>query len=325
MLYLYEKMHMNRQNDYIENTLLQMGGMNHTHSYRSLYGRIVAKRLLLQTLMGFIFQYLSIIYLVNTFPSLPMYPSLGLVFVMVYLFGNQSLWGLLLGEIVAYYLKETPPLFIFFNCLADVGCGWLGARLCQSVFSSDVMPLISMKEWVRFFKISALVSLMGSMVKTAPQLLQYKTITWNFFLYQVGIGLGFLNGVLVLFWFVVSWLSLLYSREKILFFNNMWNILGLVFFIIFCMLAMKQFELIYAIAAGAFISFFMAYYFGAAIASLLLYLVSFFYLAYFMVHQATFFSLLGSGFYFFLPLLLLVFIIVLFLIVYMESSANLSD
>lgn len=302
---------------YLTNELPRFISQNTNNNYLYSYRLTKIKRFLLQTIIIFIFQYSTIVNLTFSYPALPMYPPMGIAFIMFYLFGNNSVWGLLLGGGSAYFLKGLPAASICFNTFADIGCSWLGAFLCQAVFSSDVMEFIKIREWIKFFKITIGICLLSSLIRMMPILLHYKTIKHPdiLFYHYINVWLADLNAILVLFGFVISWLSLFYSRGNIT--NKALKKLPIIIaivFIIFSVLFMKRIELIYLIIFAMIGCLYLSYIYGNYIATGLLYIVSFIYLTYFIAHKQQYFLYVGVKLYMLTPMLILLFTVCVFYI-----------
>lgn len=250
------------------------------------YNWIRAKRFLLKTTVIFIFQYLTIINL--TFSSaLPMYPPMGIAFIMFYLLGNQAFFGLLLGEICAYFLKGLPFDFFFCYLTADIGCGWLGAFLCQTIFPSEMRMFSNWREWLSFIKVNAVITcLLSSFLRLTPLILTHK-INSKFLLIQwLNLWLADLNSVLIMTSFLLSWWSVLFNRVKISE-KEISKILVFVIlgFIVLSILFVKNALLIYLIITAMVLALHLAFRHGYLIATAMLYMISTIYLTFFMIHK----------------------------------------
>ena len=65
-----------------------------------------------------------------------MYPPTGIAFIMFYLLGSNAFPGIVLGGFCGYILKGMPIVSTMLYLTADMGCGYLGALLCQNIFST---------------------------------------------------------------------------------------------------------------------------------------------------------------------------------------------
>jgi len=209
---------MNSRSEYLKTEISKHVLASSHRAYLRTYNLIRVKRLLIQTLMIFAFQYFTIINLTFSFPALPMYPPIGIAFVMFYLLGNNSMVGLLLAGGCGYFLKGFSIESTLLYLTADIAGGYLGAFLCRGVFSQDLKPFANLKEGFQFLKINAFaVCLLSSLIRVLAIILNQKepihfqVLVFNF----IDLWLSDLNAVLVLSGFILSWIYVPFSREKI--------------------------------------------------------------------------------------------------------------
>lgn len=297
---------------YLETKINELISDQKIKNYWYIYNLKRLKRFSFQTLISFIFQYLTIIYLTFSYPALPMYPPIGVAFVLFYLFGNNSILGLLLGSL-AYLFKGFSTPMIFCYALADIGCGWLGAMLCLKVFSSDLMRVNSFKEWARFIKINMCLCLVSSLLRITGAVWEVSgPISFNIVFYYVDLWLADLNSIVIMFGFFVSWLYLMLSREqagvkkiaKI-------PVIAVISFVILAVIFMKKAGLIYLIIFAMLCSVYGSFVYGSFVAAALLYIVSIIYLTYFLAHKQAYLVNLGLPLYTTVPIFLFIYTVVM--------------
>ncbi len=277
------------------------------NKYWYSYNLTRMRRFLAQTLMIFVFQYMTIINLTFSYPALPMYPPIGIAFVMFTLLGNNALLGLLLGGLFGYLLKglaiETTVLYL----IADIGGGYIGSLLCQSVFSSDIRPFLNIHEGLKFLKINAFITcLISSLIRTGAVLLSYNVTFYD----CIDLWFSDLNAILILSGFLLSWSYTPFSREKISDKTiTITPIVGLIIFILISIFFMKKFELIYLITTIMMASIYFAYNYGYLIATALLFITSAIYLSHFIALKQQYVSYFGLELYTLIPLSLFIFTI----------------
>jgi hypothetical protein len=296
--------------------LIFLQNQQNNNKQQHIYNLIRIRRYLLHTIMIFSFQYLTTFNLSFSYLPLPFYPPIGIVFISFYLLGSNATLGLLLGSFLAYLLKGLPVISIFFYLIADVGCGCLGAVICQNIFSSDIRPFSNRQETYKFIKMNALItctlSSLARMVALIPTLLENK-VKFNFiFFTYVDLWLGDLNSILILSSFLLSWVYVPFSREKILTTHlrksvKILFIITLVALIGFSLALIKKYQLIYFYIIAMLLSLYISYFYGYLIATGLLFIIASLYLAYFIVHQYQFLIYLGIVLYTLVPAFLLLF------------------
>lgn len=230
------------------------------HKYWLAYNVLKTKRLLLQTLIVFIFQYLTLMNLTFSLPPLPMNPAIGLAFSFFYLIGKNAFPGLILGELCALALKGMSAGSILLYLSADIGLGSIAAFYCNAILSSDIRTFASQRESLHFLKTNALICLLTGFLRVwadflnlhtlqnlhnlqnlhhvqnlqIPHIIQAHAIQADAI--QAGSNISFisffnaipntlinyfdhfiadLNGILVLSVFLISWVSIPFTREKI--------------------------------------------------------------------------------------------------------------
>ncbi len=293
---------------YLINEIPNLIQENKNDKYLHSYNLIRIKRFLIQTTMIFIFQFMIIINLIFSYPPLPMYPPIGISFVMFYLFGNNAIFGLLLGGFGGYLLKglaiETTVLYL----IADLGCGYLGSVLCQNVFSSDIKPFLNLQNGFKFFRINALITcLISSLIRISAAI----SINLNITFYDyINLWLSDLNAILILSSFLLSWSYIPFSREKISD-QTITKIptITLGAFIMLSVFFMKKIELGYLIIAAMIIATYASKIYGYLIATLLLFIISTIFLSYFIAVKQQYVQNFGLELYTLIPATLLVFVI----------------
>lgn len=275
--------------------------------YAYYYAWIRLKRFLALNIMAFSFQYLCIYHLKSAYPIFPIYPAIGIAFAVIMILGANAMTGLILGEIVAYYLKGFSLTSLSLYSAADVLTVYFGAYFCRNIFQSDIPRLAGSKVWLRFFSASLFMASLSSMVRISAIILaETKMQAWkNLFYVYVDLWLADFNAIVLFYAFLMTWLSIYMSREKISVKKiTVFHIVSFIVFIVIAVLTMKKIALIYLLLTAMAVSFYFAYCYGIILATLLMYTISMLYLAYFMTHQVIFLKWLGIAGYTFVPVLL---------------------
>lgn len=241
----------------------------------AVYHLIRAKRFLFLTITIFFFQFL-INSKLSISSSMPLYLPMGIAFSLFYLFGNNAVLGILLGEACAYFIKGYPTELILVYLIADIGCGYLGALLCQNIFSSDIVRFTTWRECCKFVMINAFITCIIS------SSIRFIAIKKNF----LNLWLADLNSILIFSGFLIPWLSIPFSREKISHQNL--NKLTLVLFGVMSFLSivfLKKPEFIIIFALALLLAIYLSYCYGYFIATASLFVVAIIYSAYFLAHQ----------------------------------------
>lgn len=217
-----------------------MAKQSSASTYLHAYNFMRLKRFLTQTLFAFVFQYFTIMNFDFTLPSLPLYAPIGVAFILFYILGSNATLGLLLGCCFGYLLNGFTIESLLLYSLADMGGGYLSAYYCQRNFSQDINPFSNWKETVNFLKIDAflicvlsaffrgvafgLLSFSSSSLETLP------SYDLSFYaIYFFDFWLADLNAILVISAFVLSWVTVPQSREKI--FRSPYLMVTLVLFV----------------------------------------------------------------------------------------------
>lgn len=296
----------------LKNELAKYVSPGSKNNYLMAWNRIRAKRFAGQFLIVFICQYIAIMQVIFSLPVPPMYPPMGVAFVMLYLFGGSSIIPLLCVGSVAYFLKGFSGIFVFFYLIADVGVCYFGVSLCQNSFSTDNPRAVNLKEWLEFITINlCITSFLSSLVRMIPVLLTQGTsmtcvtLFYNF----VDLWLADLNAILVLFGFSITWLYLAYSRGSIFLNEKMEKIpmLAVLVCIILSALYLKQIEFFYLITMSMILSIYLSYKHGIIMATGLLYFISFLYFAHFMIGKQAFMQRYGIELYTSIPIVLFIY------------------
>jgi len=240
-----------------------------------------------------------------------MYPPMGIAFVMFYLFGMNAFPGIMLGGFCGYLLKGMPIISTFLYLTADVGCGYLGALLCQNIFSTDIRMLLNFRERIKFIKMNAFITcLFSSLIRTFSFIWIYKDgkdISTIFFTY-INLWLADLNAVLILSSFLLSWVYVPFSREKILKKSiNKVETLLFIILIVFLILFMKNDWAIYLMIIVMLLSIYLSAIYGYLVGTALLFIIASLYLGYFMGIQYRHFLYFDIRLYIVVPLILLLY------------------
>jgi len=297
------------QQAYLKNKLSQLGLRPRFYQYWFSYQWIKIKNLLIQTMIIFIFQYLTTVNLPFSYPGLAMYPPMGIAFVMFYLLGKNAFPGIILGGFCGYLLKGMPMVSTLLYLMADIGCGYLGARLCQNIFSTDIRILLNLREGIQFFKTNALITcLFSGFTRTFSFILSCKEsqdIGTVFFTY-INLWFADLNAILILFSFLLSWVYVPFSRERISKKSiHKIEIFLLIALVVFLMLFMKNDGTIYVMIVSMLLSLYWSQAYGHLVATALLFIIANLYLGYFMGIQYRHSLYFDIQFYIFSPIILL--------------------
>ena len=299
-----------------------LGKLNLGYKYLYSYNLMRIRRFLIQTIMIFVFQFMTIINLTFSDPILPMYPPIGIAFVMFYLFGNNALFGLLLGGFCAYFLKGLAIKIIVLYLMADIVGGYMGSILCRNIFSSDIKPFAKKQEVFKFFKINALITCLisGLLRVSAVVLLNHNIVIYD----CINLWLADLNAILILASFLLSWSYVSFSREKLSEQTiTIVPIIMLVMFIIFSMLFMQKVELGYLIIVAMIASIYFAHVYGYLVATALLFIISAIFLSYFIAVGQQYVGYFGLKLYTLVPVFLFIFTIcILYIGHFCQRSKN---
>lgn len=301
-----------RNKDFLKNELGKFVSSDSKNTFLQAWNRIRAKRFAGQFIIVFICQYIAIMQVSFTLPAAPMYPPMGVAFVMLYLFGESSIIALVSVGTIAYLLKGFSNVFVLFYLLADVGACFAGVLLCQNSFATDNPRSDNLGEWLGFIATNLCVtSIISSLLRMIPLLLTKGVdMTFGFIFYNfMDLWLADLNAILVLSGFAITWLYLAYSRGSILFNEKMEKIpvFSVLVCIICSILFLKQIEFYYFIALSMALSLYLSYRYGIIMATALLYLISFLYFAHFMIGKQLFLKSYGIAFYTLVPIILFVY------------------
>lgn len=246
-------------------------------SHFSHYQFLRFKRFILLTIMIFAFEFLTTHNIKFLWPALPLYPSIGINYVLFYLFGPNAFLGLLLGEGLAYALNGFSPKLIIIYLIADLGFSSLASFLTHTLFSSDIKPFIKKKELIDFVLIIGIISLCSSALKFFG--LKDSILDPTIFLFW----LSDFNAICILSFFIFSWVYVAFSRETIidskLPYPTMYFVLTLnVLLLIFSLFFINNLNIFYIILVCMGISSYISYSFGYLLGSLFLFLTSLIYL-----------------------------------------------
>lgn len=282
------------------------------NNYLRTWNNTRAKRFAGQFIIVFICQYIAIMQVFFSLPSAPMYPPMGVAFVILYLFGGSASIALLCVGCCAYFLKGFSAITIFFYLIADVGVGYFGVWLCQNSFASDNPWSANPGEWFGFITINlCITSLISSVIRMIPIFLNTTpamTLASMFYTY-ITFWLADLNAILVLFGFSITWLYLAYSRGAIVPEGKVGKIpfLAVLICIILSALFMNRFQFNYFIAMSMLLSMYLSFKYRIIIATALLYFTSFLYLAHFTVSKQQFLQDYGLEIYTLVPVILFIY------------------
>lgn len=296
--------------DFLKNELEKYVSPGSKNKYLRAWNRIRARRYAGQFFIVFICQYIAIMQVLFSLPIPPMYPPMGVAFVMLYLFGGSSIIALLCVGTVAYFLKGFSNVFVFFYLIADIGVCFLGVLLCQNRFSTDNPWSDNLKEWIGFITINlCITSFVSGLIRIIPILLTTNMTVTVLFYNFINLWLADLNAILVLFGFSITWLHLAYSRGPVILDEKIEKIP--VFAVLVCIILsawfMKQIEFYYLIAMSMLLSLYLSYRYRIIMATGLLYFISFLYFAHFMIDKQQFLQRHGIEFYTLVPIVLFIY------------------
>lgn len=295
---------------YINNQIPKFIDTNKFVNHYQQYNIMRIKRFLLHTTLIFICQFLIIVNLTFGYPILPMYPPIGVAFVMFHLFGMNAFAGLLLSELLGYVIYNIPINIILLYCLADLFSGWLSSYICKNISFLDVTILVNKNTLLEFIKKNAVIILLFSApIKLLTMTMLYPSWEIETLLYNyINFWISDLNAILIIPSCILSWLYVLFNRHhvstkpiKLPF------IISLIMFIVLSVLFIKQLSLIGLIIIGMFASIYYAYYHGYLISTLLLFIVSAVYLTYFIDFKNQYLLYFGTSLYTLISVILFLF------------------
>lgn len=262
-----------------------------SRNYRLEYLFLILKRFLVLNLIVFIFQYITCINLKSLWPAYPMFPPLGIAFVMFYFFGGIAFLGLFLAEALALFLNDFSLITIFLYLIGDIAGGYLGASLSQNTFKKDIRIFSDAKSLKHFILINALItSTFSSVYKLIALIVEqirisnkaalpFLELVYNF----IELWLSDLNALLVIGGLLLSWISVPFSRERIIEgkFNKQ-HILMFLLILIASIYSMKTIDGIFIIVIAMYFSLFLGYRYGSLVITANMFIYSSLYLAYFI-------------------------------------------
>lgn len=274
-----------------------LSNYQHNQNYFCAYTLIKIKRFLIQTILIFVLQFLTMFNMGDSYTILPMYPPIGMAFVIFDLLGKNALCGLLLGELCIYFIKGQPLEAVILYIIADLGCSYIGTILCQNVFSSDLKPFSNWRELCKFLCINALTTCSISTLLRiyAIRVAGLANLT---FIQIICLWLSEITAILIFYVLVCSWLYGLFSKEKI---SNKTlsktHIYTIIAFIAGTILFIKKIQFIYLIIGTLILSIYYAYLYGYLIGIMLLFIVASIYSSYFIAHGVKYVTKFGYNLY----------------------------
>lgn len=296
----------------LQQDLAQLMASTSSKNHYWAYHLLRIRRLLVQTLMVCSFQYLVVVHLPVSSPAFPLYPPIGIAFVFFSLLGRNALPGLFLGGFGGYFLQGLPPAALGLSMAADIGCGCVGAFLCQRVFSCDVKPFANGREGLRFLVLNAFSTCLASSgCRMAALLLAHShsamplpTVVYTSLHYW----LADLNAILILSGFLLSWVNVPFSREKLSHHpieKYQWILLATV--TVLSVFFMQQYAFIYGLLGMMAGCLYLSHRYGRLVATGLLFIFSSLYLGYFIRFKSQLLASFGLGLYSLAPAVLLCF------------------
>ena len=282
--------------------------------YYKQYNIIRFKRFLIHSCLIFSFQFLTVTNLKLQYLLLPMHPPLGISFTMFYLFGLNSLPGLIFGEILGLMTQQLPLNLIWMYSLSDIIGGISGAYLCQKIFfiDSNIVALnktnflqFVTKNWVFTCIASSVIKVLAVKYININNIV-IKTLS----IYAINLWIADLNAVLVIPTCICSWLYVALNNHKISTKPITYRcVMILIFFITFSSLLLlyKNPKLIYLIILAMLLGIYISYAYGYLLANLWLFIVSITYLTYFIIFQYQYLLQYGIQISMFISLGLLVY------------------
>lgn len=289
---------------YIEPTSVQM----HWFYYQAKR----LKRFVLHFLLFFICQFIAIgcVSFKGIVP--PMYPPMGVAFVILYLFGWMSIFALFFADICAYLLQNFSIESLIFYLVADIVPAIVVTSLWKNMFKTDDFESNQWQVWFRFILITMFFTcLLSACIRLSvfyfyrPQL-SYSAVFYRF----IQLWFADINGVIILFSFLISWLYFMYSRSLVLKGTviikktSFWLFL---FCLGFALGSLKSFAFCYWILASMLLSFYLTYQSGMVLGTAFMYGISFLYFAYFTVQREDFIFHYGLKFYTLISIVLFIY------------------
>lgn len=203
--------------NYLTETLPKYIPMHANNKYLFSFRLLKTKRFLLQTLIVFVFQYLILFNFTFTLPPLPMNPSMGLAFSFFYLIGKNAVPGIFLAGICAYFLKGFQTSATFLYIAADLGLGCYAAFLSDAILSADIRTFSNDKETLKFLKTNAIICLFSGLLRLIADFINFhpEISLTNILFNYIDHFFADLNGILIIFSFLISWVHVPFTQEKV--------------------------------------------------------------------------------------------------------------
>lgn len=289
---------------YIIDTLAKHCVINKKNHYKHSYRAKQLKRFLWHTMMAFFLQYLTMSHLTFSYPALPINPCMGAAFMMLYLLGPNALLGLMLGAILGYVLHGFSFASVCLYVWADIGGAYLSVSFSRLVLSSDLSVFIYPKEWLRFVQKNMLMACVLTTVLRTVALVLVDPSVWHgraLGYYMFDIWLSDLNGLLVFSGFLLTWLSVYLSREKVsdVPLDNL-KLIAIPVLVIVAMIVVKHAAVTFIL--GLVVALYLSYYYGVLMATVLTYALAMVFIVYITNHQQLYLDYLGLRGYTVLPL-----------------------
>jgi len=262
------------------------------------YNFMKSKRFFMQTAIVFFIQYLTISVLDFSSPFLPLYPLIGISFVMHYFIGNNALLGLFLGGALSYLIKDFSFQNIILYLIADILIGILASLFAQKNLSSDIKPFENRAECIQFIKINAILTFISALIKISTHFFIHTDKSYHWIADFVTLWMAELNGILVFAGFFLSWFCVPFSREKINYTSlKSYYWLSYLIVLLLACLFLKSSVFWYITNANILTLSFLTNKFGSLISTALLFITVNLYLIYFLILKFTINKSIGYEFY----------------------------
>ena len=192
-------------------------------------------------------------------------------------------------------------LSIILYLIADIGCGWWGAMLCQNTFSVDLRIFLNLREVITFVKINTFITcLISGFIRATAFILKHNIVVDPKALFYIYLNfwLADLNAVLILSGFLLSWIYVPFSRENISERTiKKFSVIMLLAFIVIFVLFMKNHAMLYLIAVAIIGALYFSWIYGHLVATALLFIISNLCLAHFVAFETQHLLSFNTGFY----------------------------
>ncbi len=279
--------------NYLKSTLPNYVTVTSRNKYWLQYQTQSLKRFIIHFIIFFTCQFIAIgcVSFQGIVP--PMYPPMGVAFVILYLYGRTAIFALIFADVIAYSLQHFSFLPLTLYLLADIVPAFIVTLIWKSIFKTDDFESNQPQEWLQFILITMLFT---CFLSAGIRLLAFYDLVHNLSFSNIlsqFIQLWFadINAVIVLYSFLISWLYIMYSRSLIRRARQIIKKMSFWLFLLCLGSALTTFHSLafcYWIFASMQLSLYLTYRAGMTFGTAFMYAISFIYFAYFTLHKADF-------------------------------------